>query len=97
MCRRSRSCRSRLHKESGPHGPDEWHGAPFWAGVVAFAPLSNDRERYLAAARANGERNAWQPGPEPFSADHHAITQSYFMLYAVDRDPKEAYYEAVFN
>jgi len=73
----------------GPHGPDEWHGAPFWAGVVAFAPLSNDRERYLAAARANGERNAWQPGPEPFSADHHAITQSYFMLYAVDRDPKE--------
>ena len=72
-----------------PHRPDEWHGAPFWVGLVAFAPLSMDREKYLAAARANGERNAWRPGPEPFSADDHAITQSYFMLYAVDGDRRE--------
>jgi rhamnogalacturonyl hydrolase YesR len=71
------------------HRPDEWHGAPFWAGLVAFAPLSTDRQTYLAAARANGERNAWRPGPEPFLADDHAITQSYFMLYALDGNPSE--------
>ena len=70
------------------HEPYEWHVAPFWAGIVTFAPLSTSPEKYLEAARANGERNAWQPGPSPFFADDHAITQSYFMLYAVDRDPK---------
>jgi unsaturated rhamnogalacturonyl hydrolase len=70
------------------HEPYEWHVAPFWAGVVSFAPLSASPEKYFEAARANGRRNAWQPGPSPFFADDHAITQSYFMLYAVDRDPK---------
>jgi unsaturated rhamnogalacturonyl hydrolase len=70
------------------HESYEWHVAPFWAGIVSFAPLSTSPERYFEAARANGRRNAWQPGPTPFLADDHAITQSYFMLYAVDRDPK---------
>lgn len=72
-----------------PHRPDEWHGAPFWAGLTVLAPLSSDRQKYFAAARGNGERNAWRAGPRPFHADDHAITQSYFMLYAVDGDPKQ--------
>jgi len=66
----------------------DWLVAPFWAGVVTFAPLSPSPRTYLEAARENGRRNAWQPGPTPFSADDHAITQSYFMLYLLDRDPR---------
>lgn len=65
---------------------DDWAVAPFWVGLLAFAPLAKAREVYLEAARANGRRNAWQPGPEPFLADDLAITQSYFLLYLVDRD-----------
>jgi unsaturated rhamnogalacturonyl hydrolase len=65
--------------------PHDWSVAPFWAGLVSFAPLSATPARYFEAARANGRRSAWRPGPSPFLADDHAITQSYFMLYLVDR------------
>jgi unsaturated rhamnogalacturonyl hydrolase len=70
------------------YNPLDWLVAPFWAGVVSFAPLSPSSGTYLEAARENGRRNAWQPGPTPFSADDHAITQSYFMLYLLDGDPR---------
>ena len=69
--------------------PDDWVVAPFWVGLLTFAPLSRTPARYLESARANGRRNGWQPGPEPFLADDLAITQSYFLLYAVDRDRAE--------
>lgn len=69
--------------------PDDWIVAPFWVGLLSFAPLSRTPDLYLESARANGRRNGWQPGPEPFLADDLAITQSYFMLYAVDRDRAE--------
>lgn len=69
--------------------PYDWIVAPFWVGLLTFAPLSRTPARYLESARANGRRNGWQPGPEPFLADDLAITQSYFLLYAVDRDRAE--------
>lgn len=64
-----------------------WHVAPFWAGLMAFAPLSPHEERYLNAVRANGVVNNWQLGPRPFHADDAAIAQSYFMLYERDSNP----------
>jgi unsaturated rhamnogalacturonyl hydrolase len=69
--------------------PHDWTVAPFWVGLLSFALLSRAPDRYLESARANGRRNGWQPGPEPFLADDLAITQSYFMLYGVDRDRAE--------
>jgi rhamnogalacturonyl hydrolase YesR len=70
------------------HRRDEWHVAPFWVGLVSFAQWSADPEKYLEAARRNGRRNDWKAGPRPFFADDDAITQSYFMLYMVDGDPR---------
>ncbi|HKW91872.1 MAG TPA: glycoside hydrolase family 88 protein [Methylomirabilota bacterium] len=72
-----------------PYAPDDWTVAPFWTGLVAFAPLSRTPDAYLEAARENGRRNAWRPGPRPFFADDLAITQSYFMLYDIDHDRRE--------
>src|SRR5262245_23679653 len=69
------------------YDPRSWEVAPFWAGLVDFARLSGNAA-YLEAARDNGRRNAWEPGPARFLADDHAITQSYFMLYVVDGDPR---------
>lgn len=66
--------------------PYEWQVAPFWAGLFPLARLSGDSTRYLEAIRRNGESNHWQPGPRPFLADDHAITQSYFLLYTVRPD-----------
>ncbi len=71
------------------YAPDDWTVGPFWAGLVAFAPLSRSQAAYLEAARENGRRNAWRPGSRPFFADDLAITQSYFMLYDVDHDRRE--------
>ena len=71
------------------HEPYQWHVAPFWAGLVAFAPLSATPQRYLDAVRANADKNEWKPGPRPFHADDHAITQSYFLLHRKDKDPKQ--------
>ncbi len=68
------------------HAPYEWHVAPFWIGLSVFAPLSSDPKKYFDAIRRNGEENAWRPGPRSFYADDHAITQSYFVLYGVERD-----------
>ncbi|HEY0787232.1 MAG TPA: glycoside hydrolase family 88 protein, partial [Thermoanaerobaculia bacterium] len=50
--------------------------------------LSENPERYIAAARGHGAALNWRPGPRPFSADDHAIAQSYFLLHrpAPDRD-----------
>jgi unsaturated rhamnogalacturonyl hydrolase len=79
---------SQLERLAG-YPPDDWVVAPFWVGLLTFAPLSRTPARYLESARANGRRNGWQPGPEPFLADDLAITQSYFLLYAVDRDRAE--------
>lgn len=64
----------------------DWTQAPFWSGVMAFAPLSGSPDRYLAAVRENGEALNWRPGPRPFSADDHAIAQSYFELHRVRPD-----------
>jgi rhamnogalacturonyl hydrolase YesR len=64
----------------------DWQVAPFWAGLFTLAQLSADSARYLEMIRQNGESNAWKPGPRPFHADDHAITQSYFLLYAVRHD-----------
>ncbi|HUP47185.1 MAG TPA: glycoside hydrolase family 88 protein [Thermoanaerobaculia bacterium] len=68
------------------HPAWDWTHAPFWIGLNAFAPLSSDQERYLAAVRANGEENRWRPGPRPLCADDHAITQSYFLFHRVNPD-----------
>ena len=78
-----------LRHPSSDYPTHDWAVAPFWVGLLSFAPVSSTPEVYLEAARANARRNAWQPGPEPFLADDLAITQSYFLLYAVDRDPAE--------
>src|SRR5256885_4916146 len=68
------------------HKPYEWQGAPFWAGLYELAVRSSSREKYLDAIRRNGESVQWQPGPRPFLADDHAVTQSYFLLYKVEHD-----------
>jgi len=68
------------------HQSYEWQVAPFWAGVFVLARLSGDSARYLAAIRDNAESNGWKPGPRPFHADDHAITQSYFLLYTLRHD-----------
>ncbi len=68
------------------HPPYDWTQAPFYIGLNVFAPLSGDPERYRAAARANGRENRWRPGLRPLCADDHAITQSYFHLFAVEQD-----------
>ena len=69
------------------HPSYDWTQAPFYIGLNAFAPLSHDPQRYLAAVRRNGEENRWRPGTRPLCADDHAITQSYFMLHRVQPDP----------
>ena len=78
-----------LQHPSSEYPTHDWAVAPVWVGLLTFAPLSTAPDVYLEAARANGRRNAWQPGPEPFLADDLAITQSYFLLYALDRDRAE--------
>jgi unsaturated rhamnogalacturonyl hydrolase len=65
--------------------PNQWHVAPFWSGLLSFAPLAgSSTERYQAAARSNSEKVAWAPAPRAFHADDIAICRSYFMLAALD-------------
>ncbi|MEO8359476.1 MAG: glycoside hydrolase family 88 protein [Vicinamibacteria bacterium] len=66
----------------------EWHQAPFWASLDAFAPLSKTPTKYYDAMRATGEANEWRHGPNRFHADDQAITQSYFLLNAREKNPK---------
>jgi unsaturated rhamnogalacturonyl hydrolase len=66
----------------------QWHQAPFWASLHAFAPLSNDPRKYLDAIAATGEANEWSHGPDRFHADDQAITQSYFLLSADRKEPR---------
>lgn len=68
------------------HPRYDWTQAPFWSGLISFAPWSSDPERYLSAVRTNGEENRWRPGPRPLCADDHAITQSYFLLHRIQPD-----------
>jgi unsaturated rhamnogalacturonyl hydrolase len=78
-----------LQHPSSAYPTHDWAVAPFWVGLLTFAPLAKAPDVYLEAARANGRRNGWQPGPEPYLADDLAIAQSYFLLYLVDRDRAE--------
>jgi rhamnogalacturonyl hydrolase YesR len=78
-----------LQHPSSAYPTHDWAVAPFWVGLLTFAPLAKAPDVYREAARANGRRNGWQPGPEPFLADDLAIAQSYFLLYLVDRDRAE--------
>ena len=66
----------------------EWHQAPFWASLAAFAPLSATPEKYFSAIAATGEANAWNHGPSRFHADDQAITQSYFLINERLKDPR---------
>jgi unsaturated rhamnogalacturonyl hydrolase len=63
------------------HPRYDWTQAPFWISLTAFAPISRDPQKYLAAVRRNGEEILWRPGPRPLHADDHAIAQSYFLLH----------------
>ena len=78
-----------LQHPSSAYPTHDWAVAPFWVGLLTFAPLAKAPDVYLEAARANGRGNGWQPGPEPYLADDLAIAQSYFLLYLVDRDRAE--------
>ncbi len=62
-----------------------WTQGIFYAGMMALAEIASD-PRYLSAARAAGERNAWQPGSMTAYADDLAITQTYLLLYLRERD-----------
>jgi unsaturated rhamnogalacturonyl hydrolase len=66
----------------------QWHQAPFWASLHAFAPLSENPEKYFDAIRKTGEANEWTHGPSRFHADDQAITQSYFLLNQRLKDPR---------
>ena len=66
----------------------QWHQAPFWASLYAFAPLSKNPQKYLDAMMRTGEANGWNHGPERFHADDQAITQSYFLLHEQRKDPR---------
>jgi rhamnogalacturonyl hydrolase YesR len=66
----------------------QWHQAPFWAGLYAFAPLSRSPRKYLDALRLMGEANEWNHGPSRFHADDQAITQTYFLLQEREKDPR---------
>jgi len=68
------------------HRTNDWQEATFWAGLSAFAPLSDDPGRYFGAIRRNGDANGWKPGPSPYCVDDYAITQSYFLLFRVEND-----------
>ncbi|MBE0602335.1 MAG: glycoside hydrolase family 88 protein [Deltaproteobacteria bacterium] len=68
------------------HRTNDWQEATFWAGLSAFAPLSDDPGRYFGAIRGNGAANGWKPGPSPYCVDDYAIAQSYFLLYRVEGD-----------
>jgi unsaturated rhamnogalacturonyl hydrolase len=70
------------------HKPYEWQGAPFWAGLYELAVRSSNRQKYVDAIRRNGESIQWRPGPTPFLADDHAVTQSYFLLYRLEADAR---------
>ena len=76
-----------LEHPSG-HKPYEWHEAPFWAGLHALARLSGNRQKYITAIRQNGESNEWSPGQIPLHADDNSITQSSFLLYGLEHDPR---------
>jgi unsaturated rhamnogalacturonyl hydrolase len=65
---------------------DAWAEAPFYLGLMTFAPLSRDPQRYLAAVRRNGEALQWRPGIRPLAADDYAITQSYFLLHRIEKE-----------
>lgn len=68
------------------HDPvDAWAEAPFYIGLMTFAPLSRNPQRYLGAVRRNGEAHQWRPGLRPLFADDYAITQSYFLLYRIEK------------
>ena len=66
----------------------QWHQAPFWAGLLALAPLSGTPDAYFDAVRHMGEVNGWNYGPSRFHADDQAITQSYFLLHEREMDPR---------
>jgi rhamnogalacturonyl hydrolase YesR len=66
----------------------QWHQAPFWASLHALAPLSKEPGKYLDAIARTGEANEWNHGPRPFHADDAAITQSYFLLADLRKDPR---------
>lgn len=66
----------------------QWHQAPFWASLHAFAPLSKEPSKYLDAIARTGEANDWSHGPDRFHADDQAIAQSYFLLAHDRKDPR---------
>lgn len=68
------------------HPSYDWTQAPFWIGLNAFAPLSNDPQRYYDAVHRHGVDTQWRPGLRPLCPDDHSITQSYFHVYERERD-----------
>jgi len=68
-------------------GPTEWENGAFYTGVMALSEVSSSPRFHDAMIRM-GEGNRWQLGPVTYSADDHAVGQTYVDLYRTSRDPR---------
>ncbi len=69
------------------HSTTDWTQAAGCAGFMALAGISGDG-KYSEAMVAIGEINNWKLGRRKYSADDHAIGQTYLELYLQHRDLK---------
>jgi len=81
---------SRNIKEQGKPvkiAPNGWIRGAFFTGVMATYETTKD-SRYLEAAIAWAEKNAWQIGPKPRLADDQAVAQTYLEIFRIKKDPR---------
>lgn len=69
------------------HSPTDWTNGAFYVGVFA-AYEATKSPRLLDSLLAMGERNRWRPGPKYGHADDIAISQTYFDLYRLRKEPR---------
>ena len=69
------------------HPLTDWTNGAFYVGVFA-AYEATKSPQLLDSLLAMGERNRWRPGPKYGHADDIAISQTYFNLYRLRKEPR---------
>jgi len=79
------------------HKQNEWTNGAYYAGMFATWETTKSKKIYEAITAMARDSNKWQPGPNWYNADDHAICQTYVDLYRVTKNKKPEMLQPTLN
>jgi rhamnogalacturonyl hydrolase YesR len=81
------------YKEPVKHGVADWTNGALYCGMMEFAKIAENKEKYYDWLIARGDKANWGMHPrkstwDRYHADDYAVSMMYIEMYKIKKDPK---------